>query len=283
MAYDLGDVATLAIQIKDNTGTLANAGAVVATVTAPDGTTSTPSVTNGSTGNYSTTYTATLVGRHSIRWVATGANAGAYTDVFEIADPALLPVVSLSDLKTHLRRTSATDTTDDETLRNVLAVATDMAEQYCNRALRRKTIIETRNAPVYDNGGMGRVPVIALYETPVISVTTVVENGVTLTANDYSVDLNSGLLWRGVGVAAGSYNWFGGQNAVTVTYVAGFTDPPMGVQYGVKEIARWLWQSTQQGPRPAFGQSGDFSGAGDAIPQWLWRPLEPYRSAATFA
>ena len=50
MAYDLGDVATLAVQIKDSTGTLANAGALAATITLPDGTTTTPTVSNPSTG-----------------------------------------------------------------------------------------------------------------------------------------------------------------------------------------------------------------------------------------
>ena len=73
MAYDLGDVATLAVQIKDSTGTLANAGALAATITLPDGTTTTPTVSNPSTGNYQISYITTQLGRHGIRWVATGA------------------------------------------------------------------------------------------------------------------------------------------------------------------------------------------------------------------
>ncbi len=75
--YDLGDVASLAVAITDSAGAAANAGAVVLTVTLPDGTTVTPTVTNAATGSYTASYTPTLPGRHGVRWVATGANASA--------------------------------------------------------------------------------------------------------------------------------------------------------------------------------------------------------------
>lgn len=283
MAYDLGDVATLAIQIKDNTGTLANATSVVATVTAPDGTTSTPSVTNGSTGNYSVAFTATQVGRHSIRWVATGTNAGAYTDVFEIGDPALLPVVSLSDLKDWLGK-SQTSTTDDEKLRSILNVATDMCERYTNRALRRRTFVESHNAGTVGYwgqlGAASGSPSIILWQRPVIAVTTVVENGVTLTASDYTLDANAGILYRGSSIAAGSYSWYGGEQGVTITYTAGYTNPPDVAQHTVKEVCRWLF-APQRGSvaLPSLGGGDDFAStySNDAVPMWLFRPLDSLR------
>ena len=71
--YDLGDVASLGITIKDAAGNLANATSVVATITTPDGTTSTPTVVNTSTGLYDVSYTPSTSGRYLIRWVATGA------------------------------------------------------------------------------------------------------------------------------------------------------------------------------------------------------------------
>ena len=41
------------------------------------------------------------------------------------------------------------------------------------------------------------------------------------------------------------------------------------------DIARWMWQRTQQGPRPGFGQSADMADYGtDALPSWLMRPLD---------
>ena len=261
MAYDLGDVATLAIQIKDSTGALANAGTVVATVTAPDGTNSTPSVTNSTTGNYSTTFTATQVGRHSIRWVATGTNAGAYTDIFDILDPALLPIVSLSDFKAHLNITS---TTDDEELRFTLAQATDLAEQYLHRALRRKTLIET-----YDGGGTS----VVLRNPPVMAITSVTEAGNLLGGTDYTIDTTAGILYRGSAIAR--LPFFPGRQNIVVTYVAGYANPPLSVVRGVMDIGRWLWQQSQQGPRPGFGQSATEQGyLSDALPSWLYRPLD---------
>ena len=264
MAYDLGDVATLAIQIKDSTGALANAGTVVATITAPDGTTSIPSVTNTTTGNYSVAFTATQVGRHGIRWVATGANAGAYTDVFEILDPAYLPLVSLADAKTHM---AVTATTTDETVRYILARATGLAEDFTGRALVRATKVET-----FDGGKEA----VMLREPPVLTVTSVVENTTTLTTSDYVVDLLTGALYRGSTLAR--ILFFPGVQNITVTYVAGYANPPLGVQQGVLDIARWIYQQSQQGPRPGFGQSAqDYAGLGsDALPKWLFRPLEAY-------
>lgn len=262
MAYDLGDVATLAVQIKDSTGTLANAGALAATITLPDGTTTTPTVSNPSTGNYQISYVTTQLGRHGIRWVATGANAGAFTDVFEVSDPAFWPIVSLADMKTHLNITS---TTDDEELRFMISVATNIAENYCNRALTRQTVVETR-----DGGGTS----IILFQPPVLSISSIVENTTTLAASDYTTDLASGIVYRGSQIAR--LPFFPGRQNITVTYVAGYTNPPPMAQHTVKEIVRWLWQTSQQGPRPGFGQSGQeiTSFGSDALPTWLLRPLD---------
>ncbi len=63
--YDLADVVTLAVAIRDNTGALANATAVTATITKPDGTTTAAAVANPSTGNYTTAYVPTAAGRQS--------------------------------------------------------------------------------------------------------------------------------------------------------------------------------------------------------------------------
>lgn len=265
MAYDLGDVVTLSVNVKDSTGTLANAGAMTLTVTLPDGTTTAPSVTNSPTGVYTATYTPTQVGRHGVRWVATGANAGAYTDVFDVLDSALMPIVSLADTKAHL---NITTTTDDEELRRTLAVATEMAERYCNRALRRKTVSETYN---------GDACALLLRTVPVLSITTVVENGVTLTASDYTLDANAGILLRGSTLA--DFEWADGRQNVVVTYVAGYTDPPQVAQQAVLELVRHLWQ-TQRGSvaLPTLGGPDDYNGPtgfGWSIPNRVRELLAP--------
>ena len=73
--YDLGDVVTVGVTVKDSAGVAADATTVVATVTLPDATTATPTVAHTGTGLYSVAYTPTMAGQHQIRWVATGTNA----------------------------------------------------------------------------------------------------------------------------------------------------------------------------------------------------------------
>lgn len=262
--YDVGDATpALQITVKDSAGALASGGTVACTITAPDGTTSTPAVTNPSLGLYNVTPVTTSAGRYGVRWTVTAPSANAVTDVYDVADPALLPIASLADVRAHCS-ISATDTQYDERLRNWLAWATEQCERYANRALRRKTVVETHN------GGGGAV---ILREPPVLSVTSVVENGVTLTASDYTSDTVSGLLYRGG--TTSSQDWYDGRQTVVVTYVAGYANPPLVAVETVLDIVKWKFQNTAQGPRPGFGQSADMANYGtDALPAWLMRPLD---------
>lgn len=264
MGYDIGDVATLAVQITSDAGVLANAGAVTLTITLPDGTsTGSLTPTNSSTGVYEYDYTPTQVGVHGVRWVATGTNAGAYTDSFVVDAYPPAQIVSLAQLKAALS-ISSSDSTKDESLREYLAQATDLAERYCNRTLRRKAIVET-----HDGGRQA----VCLYAPPVLSVTSVVEDGVTLSASDYVLNAPAGILYRGS--KDSRLTWDDGLQTVVVTYVAGYASPPLVAQRAVIDIARWMFQRTSQGPRPGFGQSADMADYGtDALPTWLFRPLD---------
>ena len=81
--FYIGDQVSDAIQVKNAAGTLTNA-TVVCTIYLPDNTNNSPSVTNGSTGNYSITYTPTIAGMHTIRWVATGTVVAANEHIFVV-------------------------------------------------------------------------------------------------------------------------------------------------------------------------------------------------------
>lgn len=104
--YDLGDPVALSINVRSAAGTLANATAVTLTITKPDGTTETPSVTNGSAGVYTATYTPAAAGRYIAAWVATGTNACAFTDDFFVVAGA--PLLTVAHLEDYLHRTIAT-------------------------------------------------------------------------------------------------------------------------------------------------------------------------------
>lgn len=228
--YDLGDVVALSVNVKNSAGALADATAVVCTVTLPDGTTATPTVTHASTGVYSAGYSPTLAGRHLVNWVATGANASAYTDVFNVNDPTYAPILSLDDAKRHLNITASTS---DEELRAFIDVVTQAGEAYTGRVFGRRTITETFS------GGLAEV---ALRYCPVLSITSVVENGTTLAATGYRLSSpDGGVLTRISGYyttpfTAGAYN-------VTVTYVAGYQSQPATDRLGALEMLRHLWAS----------------------------------------
>lgn len=252
MAYDLGDPVPLAISIKDAAGVAANATLVTLTVTAPDGTATSATITPTSTGAYSLTYSPALAGRYMYRWLATGTNASAYTGTFEVDDPADLPVISLDDAKTYLNITS---TSSDDEIRGFILAATDIAERLTSRQLRRRTVVESYN---------GAGPYFSLNTQPVVSVTSVVEDGATLAAGtDYILDTRVGLLYRGA--SSSPLYWRGGIDNVVVTYVSGEANPSPTAQLLVKELTRHLWR-TQRGASPmAMGGADDFIPGGNNI------------------
>lgn len=249
--YDLGDVVALGVTIKDANGNPANATNVVATITQPDGSTVLPTVVNTATGLYDINFTPTQFGRYTIRWVATGANASAYADDFTVRDYTKMGIVSLDEVKAHLNiSTSALD----EEIRRFIDAASDLAENYVGCVLGRETIAsELHN---------GNTDVLVLRHPRAISVTSVYERGTLLSASDYTLDPNGQRLYR---VTSGTFNnpnyfgvWAPGVNAISVTYVAGFTNPPPSAKQGVLEIIRHLWQ-TQRGSTNVLtrNQTGD--------------------------
>jgi len=251
--YDLGDVVPLGVKITDANGNLANATVVTCTITLPDGSSATPTVTNTQTGIYDTDYTPTMYGRYAVRWVATGTNASAYADEFTVRDFTDLGIVSLDEVKAHLN-IPATNTNNDEEIRRFMDAAQDLAENYVGCVLGRKTFSSEK----YD----GNTDILRIRNPRVISVTSVYENGVLLTNADYMVDPTGQRLYRLASGTLNVPNWYGvwapGVQNIVVTYVSGFVIPPPSAKQGVLEIIRHLWQ-TQRGPTSVVGrnQSGD--------------------------
>jgi hypothetical protein len=271
--YDLGDVVSLGISIYNTSGTLQNATAVTATVTAPDGSSSTPTVTNSSAGLYDISYNPSLAGRYAIRWVATGTNASAYTDEFSVRDYNDLGIVSLDEVKSHLNIPS-TDSTLDEELRRFIDSASDLAESYVGQVLGRRTFTDE----LYDGG----TEFIRLRNPKAISITSVYENGILIPSSNYVIDYTGQRLYRigsGTLYATNSYGyWTQGMNNVSITYVAGYVNPPAAAKQGVLEIVRHLWQ-TQRGAMNVMtrNQTGDdfYQGSTYSLPRRAMELLDP--------
>jgi hypothetical protein len=271
--YDLGDAVALGVTITDANGTPANATAVVATVTAPDGSTSTPAISNASAGLYDVSYTPTLSGRHTIRWVATGANASAYADEFTVRDFTHIGIVSLDEVKAHLNIPS-TNTGLDEELRRFMDAAQDLAENYVGCVLGRQTFTNE----LYD----GNTDLIRLRSPRAISITSVYENGLLLDPIAYRLDPSGQRVARVTTGSISGPNYFGifapGVENIKISYVAGFINPPPAAKQGVLEIIRHLWQS-QRGAMNVTtrNQSGDdfYPASTYSLPRRAMELLDP--------
>jgi hypothetical protein len=82
MSFDIGDEVLLTWPLTDTDGTPQDATTVVLTVTAPDGTISTPTVAHPSTGTYTATVTPDSAGMWGFRWQATGSGVAAEDGAF---------------------------------------------------------------------------------------------------------------------------------------------------------------------------------------------------------
>lgn len=265
MPFDLGDTVRLTASSKDPGGTLTTAASAVLTVTLPDGTAVTPAVpAPASAGQYVVDYVTVQAGRHSVRWVFT-TPTNAYTDSFDVREATPPAILSLADAKRHLSKTS---TTDDDEIRSWVESITAGIEGLCGPVIVR-TVTERHDGR--------RVPLIALRQTPVLSVTSVVPiltGGTTYAVSDLDVDLVTGVVQR---LDGGTLT-----GPLRVTYQAGRRIVPAAMSSAARIILQHLWR-TRQGPsRPQrgvqdFDVTEPIAGFGYAIPNRALQLLEPYR------
>lgn len=262
MAVDLGDILPgLGVTTTSNsTGALADPTTLTLTLTKPDGTMlagtypaapgDTLTIARASTGTYSATVVTTAAGRWTARWVATGNSTdGAHEQAWTVEDPTLA-FVDVGDAVAHLRASGIiTATADLEQLRWLCLTSCDAVERDLGRVLAPRTFIEAYS------GGYGQDTVLTLLRSPVISVTTVVEDGVTLTSADWTLDVSRGRLHRGTW--ASPRRWPAGLQNVSVTYRAGYAViPPVARKVALNVVER-CWQASQQAPHEALDVEGE--------------------------
>lgn len=245
---DLGDTLPFRADVYDKPaeegGVLTNATSAVLTVTLPDGTTATPTVANPTAGKYTSDYVTTAAspqGRYVGSWLFTfsGGATAAYVETFDVGSG----VVTVDEALAHLRAVGIiTSEGDLDYLQWLTFVATDAIEADLRRAIMPRTVVET-----YDGHGSN---VLILRSMPVLSVTSIVENGTAVT--DYSVRNDAGLLYRGTAPAAAA--WSAGWQNITVTYRAGYNNPPSYVRKVALNMIQAAWQGSQQAPHPALSE-----------------------------
>jgi hypothetical protein len=272
--FDLGDTARLTATCTEPGGTATDAVGVTLTITLPDGTTVTPAVTNppAFTGQYTSDYTTTQAGRHTVRWVFTSP-ACAYTDVLDVRDAMPPLLFSLADAKTQLRIT--TPGTDEE-LRTYVEATTTAVEFFTGPVVARAVTEVT-------NGGTGRM---LLHTTPVLSVTSI--TGVepwqqAIPSSALDIDPDSGVLRRNDGLAF----WPG---PYRVVYQAGRQAVTANIALAGKLILQHLWRTkhpSRSGALPGGGDdysvSEQIPGLGYAIPNRALQLLQANRDPGGIA
>lgn len=248
--YDIGDAYPASVTVRDSTGNPVNpSGGVTFTFTLPDGSSQSPVPTHPTVGVY--TYDLPLTQRGLYRFHATSTNPDAsYSDAFTVVDEVWPAFVGLDEVKRHLN-IPVTTTTDDDELRGFILSASAVVESIVG-TVGRKTVTEKYS-------GL-RQQAILLRRGPVITVTSVTENGIALTADvDYSVS-DAGVLSR----LAGRWYprpWRAGINNVVVNYVAGRMEIPPNIVDATKELIRINWRPQTGGNYSVFsGGRQDDSG-----------------------
>jgi hypothetical protein len=262
MSWELGSVVPLSVTITGEDGLPANAGAVALTVTLPDGTpNTTPAITPTSVGVYDHNFPTTQAGVHQVRWVATGLNASAFTDAFTVDPPAGGNFISLAEIKRHLKKDLA-KTDDDAELLEFIGAACQMIEDRIGPVAPRPA-----TQAVWRHHNTSRQLLLDLH--PVVDVTTVTVEGVTVPEADPVAGTDGWVLDPGPGVLAHTRRWPSGR--VEVTYRAGRTPLPTNVRLAALELAGHLWRSTKlnaAGGRPPVSGSDELAlrGVGFALP-----------------
>lgn len=258
--FDLADTVPLTFLVTDAAGAPVDTGATpVCTVTLPDGSTATPAVAHPGVGSYTASYLTTQAGRHGVRWVGTGTNASALTDVFDVHSAAGGPqLFSLAEARKALREPTG-QTVDDEEIRGYIVAATKVVEDVYG------PVVPGTRTQTFD-GGVRKL----FADSAITSMLTVTESGDALTVDiDYTVDYDAGILTRGTFQGSvfeePSFQepayfpaiWAFGIQNITITYKVGIAPGsviPEHVRKAGRIIMRSLWQPDQQAYRPAFGE-----------------------------
>jgi hypothetical protein len=259
VTYVLGQRIKLSTSVLDVEGALTDA-TVVLTVTAPDGTVSTPAVTHPATGWYEAEVTLSQAGDWLRVWSTSGTVVSTDVDQIHVIAP-VLRIVGLAEVKEH---GNITTTSHDRELLDFIGTAQQMIEDIVGVTVPR-TFTETHYATP---GGY-----VWLREAPVMSVTSVDEYGAPVDPSLYIADLNAGAIGRTDG-----RSWHADSTtALTTVYRAGRAPIPEGIRWAAKELTIALWRSTQaqRGGR-ARGTDAPEAPTGYALPNRVREALAPF-------
>lgn len=248
--YEVGQ--TIAARVKNYNAagalTTPGGGAPTCTVTRPDGTTGSGTVSTIAAGDFQATFVSTMEGWYWFTFSASGTDSGGFPKAVNVlvrpAGASGRLLMSLSDAKDALN-IPATVTTSDDELMLYIAAATDYVENITG------PLLSATGRTWTADGGRSSV----LLPEKATAITSVTVDGTATT--DYTADLRAGIVYAGTGSAAGYDTFDYGRANVVVTYTVGGSTVPPAAVLAARELVRYWWQTSQQGGRPAFGGAGD--------------------------
>ncbi len=247
MPIDLGDTKTRSINLTNAAGAAADADSTPTyTLTLNGASLTPPAVQHGVTGEYYVPYPTTTSGLHSELWTAV---VGGQTVVIRRSFTVEATVPLFVDTEEAIEHLAASGVIISaaalEQLRWLCAVACSAVENDLGRKIAWQSVTET-----FDGGR----PAILLRSTPLISVTTVVESGVTLSAADYVADTSAGIIYRGGQQSPICWAW--GRQNVVATIAAGYLIPPLVARKVALNGVQRMWAGSQQMPHPSMDDFG---------------------------
>ncbi len=149
-------------------------------------------------------------------------------------------LVTLSDMKAYLGIPSG-NTSYDSFLTEQLTLLTDVITAYCRRNFESATYVQT-----FYRDENPESKYLNLFQFPVISITSIEEDGVTLDPYNYRTNKPTGI------ITAIEHKFFCAKET-EVTYVAGFATIPTPIQSVVKSIVQERYNKKSSGINLDFG------------------------------
>lgn len=262
--YELGQVVPLSFTAYDTSGAPANAATCTLTIQRPwpDGTTDGPYTLIGANGVYTYAYQSTVAGRHTYRFLATGApgpgvGVGAQPDVFDVVPAAANGIISLADAKDMLNL-PAGSTIYDTKVRQFIRAATGFVEKFCGPVIVQEVTERQRAGGMFI--ALNKPPVIEapMQVAQIVAMTPVLTYGLVYDLSLLTVEFSTGIVRHSAGLPFiyGPYDF---------TYWAGRPVIPDEILLGTEMILKHLWAVER-------GGSGKMGGVGvaddDVSVQW---------------
>lgn len=248
--FILGSTVPLTFTVSNADGEPANALTAALTIGLPDGTTTSPALTNVDPGVYTADYVPAMAGRFTVYAVTTGP-ATSFADVFDVRPAAPPYMVSLASVKRALNM-SLTRTADDNELLGHIEAATGAVEEFLGETVVRRTVVERHDLD-------RPAAALGLRRYPVVAVASIASVDAATTYSGFTVDGATGVVTAGTTRFAGS---------LLVTYTAGRSEIPAHYLRAAELVVANMWEEQRQpGPGPRSAEEAlDVDRYGTVIP-----------------